>query len=862
MMFNLNQFPTFVTVQLESFFSVVCNIFDNSTVGFSTSETFYSYDSQTEKIIQGPNVHELDFTLPLSVHGEILGSFHFSIDKDERNIKTLNALITGLQYELELELSKNEIRFLTTVLDNINDGIMACDQNGMLKVFNKRASAEHYDLMLRALNDEKLTAAEKNISRKTLYDNAGKDIGALVSMRDETNLMRQLEKVESRFRTIFEQSPLSIQIISKEGQTILVNPAWKKLWGISEEIIQNYILTDYKILEDATLEAQGVLKYIQQAFTGEVTRIPIIKYNPQNLGLGGTERSVEGWMYPLKDSENNIKEMVLIHIDVTEKEELLATLTLEKNRLDAVLRQLPAGVLVIDKKTNAFILTNGEMEKIEGRSPLGQVLTEFSFPLAFHKDGKKYDFTDWPLTKSLLNGETIDDEEILYQRHDGSQIQIRVSSAPVKDLEGNIAAAVLVASDITTITRSERIKEFLSGLSSILMKTLDYEETIHQIAISSVPELADGCIIDIIEEGKIKRLVTKHSSPELELLLQELQQKFSPTLDSPQPAAGVIRSGVPELFKILDQKIIRERTLSNEHAELIFRIGAKSHISVPIKIRGNVIGSISLLITSDRDNFDETDLATAVEVGRLASICIENSKLYRSSQDAIKQRDEFISIASHELKTPITSLKIQLQLADRLASSSESGFIEASYVKKLTTISNKQINRITLLVEDMLDISRISSGKLALNLTKTDVSQFVTEVLLRFESQLDALKIDFESHIEENIIAECDSFRIEQVLINLLTNAIRYGDNKPIKAILSKHRNTVRFQIIDQGPGIASKDLERIFERFERAISADNISGLGLGLFISRQIMEQHHGSLTVESTVGQGSIFTFQFPV
>lgn len=387
-----------------------------------------------------------------------------------------------------------------------------------------------------------------------------------------------LETAESRFKTIFEQSPLSIQICSNDGRTLLVNPAWKRLWNIGQELIDNYILTEYNMLEDVHLEAQGVLEYIKKGFNGEVSQVPIIKYDPKELKLGGTEKSVEGLIFPLKNAAGKVKEVVLIHIDVSEKEKLLADLKLERNQF--------------------------------------------------------------------------------------------------------------------------------------------------------------------------------------------------------------------------------------------------------------------------------------------ACMAIENEMLYKQSQEAIAQRDEFISIASHELKTPITSMKLQIQAAEKITLKEDTEFVKASLVKKMTQSSIKQLNRITNLVEDMLDISRISANKLTINSQENNLSELVNEVLSRFQPQLEVLSITLHTAIQENIFTSCDAFRFEQVLNNLLTNAIRYGETKPITVNLSLKDDQVILEVKDEGLGIDPTDQERIFNRFERAISSNNISGLGLGLFISKEIMSRHGGSLSVSSTLGLGSIFRAVLPL
>jgi PAS domain S-box-containing protein len=683
----------------------------------------------------------------------------------------------------------------------------------------------------------------------------------LRNILDESQLKLELDKFELRFGTIFEQSPLSIQICSTEGKTLLVNPAWKKIWGISDEIIENYILKDYNMLEDPILEAQGVAQYIREGFAGNVTRVPIITYDTHEAGLGQSSKMVEGYIFPLRDKAGNVNEIVLIHIDVTEKEQLLAQLSLEKNQFETVLKNMPAGIIVIGKENNKILLSNEQMKTIQGSNSVGLHLGSEYIPTGFNIIGELIQPLDLPINRSLHNGEVISNEEIQYVNKLGQNLIISVSSAPILNAHGDIDSAVAVITDITLIKKTESQQNFLEKLTALLITTLDYEEIIIKIAEACVESIADGCIIDILEGSEIKRLVARHRDSDTQSYLDELQAKFPPTLDSPQPTARVIKSGEPELVSEVDLNFIVSRTFNKQHADLIKKIQLRSLIAVPIKIRGSIIGSINLVHTTERELFNAEDLKLAVEVARRAGLAIENSQLYSRAQKAIQQRDEFISIASHELKTPLTSMKLQLQLADRVLAKNTDGKIDASYFKKVTELSTKQIDRITVLVEDMLDIGRISSGKMGIKFQHENLSEVVKDSLLRLEGALVGLENLLTTDIQENVFADCDSFRIEQVLINLLTNAIRYGGNTTIKVTLTTRNQSVYLTVSDQGPGIDPIDHKRIFERFERAVSFSNISGLGLGLFISRQIMEQHMGTLSVESVPGKGSTFTACFP-
>lgn len=261
-------------------------------------------------------------------------------------------------------------------------------------------------------------------------------------------------------------------------------------------------------------------------------------------------------------------------------------------------------------------------------------------------------------------------------------------------------------------------------------------------------------------------------------------------------------------------------------------------------------------------------LATAVIIGTILilSIALTGSNIDRALskktilndalKEAIRARDEFMSVASHELRTPLTSIKLQNEMILRGVEHGDVG------LEKIVTMLKKtdhNLNRINRLVDDMLDISRFSMGRLTFQKESFDLAQLTSEVIERLSPLAAEAGCEVIFHAPHEVVGSWDRFRVEQVITNLLTNSTKYAAGKPIKVEVTKENKFAKVSIKDQGRGIAQEDHERIFMRFERADHSQR--GMGLGLFISKEIINMHAGQIRIKSEVGQGAEFIIELP-
>jgi signal transduction histidine kinase len=235
------------------------------------------------------------------------------------------------------------------------------------------------------------------------------------------------------------------------------------------------------------------------------------------------------------------------------------------------------------------------------------------------------------------------------------------------------------------------------------------------------------------------------------------------------------------------------------------------------------------------------------------------SALLDELRGAIRARDEFLSIASHELRTPITTLTLQIDGLARMLPG-ELPTASAKLARRLD-ITRRQVDRLAALVATLIDVSRITSGRVQLSRQLADLVEVIRSVAERFGEELARSGSELRFERGAPIWGDFDVSRIDQVLSNLLSNAIRYGRGRPIAVGAASERDTARFWVEDHGIGIAPEHQTRIFQRFERAAPSTNYAGLGLGLWISRQLVEAMGGTLSLRSTVDTGSVFTVEIP-
>jgi signal transduction histidine kinase len=304
--------------------------------------------------------------------------------------------------------------------------------------------------------------------------------------------------------------------------------------------------------------------------------------------------------------------------------------------------------------------------------------------------------------------------------------------------------------------------------------------------------------------------------------------------------------------------VVAEGAAENASESLILA-GLRSILCAPIFGRGRVIACLYVTHSRVGRLFGEEEERLAQFIATLAGAALENAAGFARIEEALKMRDEFLAIASHELKTPLTPLQLQLDDFQRVLR--RRGLDDDAVSQRLTTMV-RQTTRLSKLVEDLLDLSRIAAGRLTLQPEEFDFAEMVRDVIKRLAPEAERLGCTLEVHAGSPIRGRWDQLRLEQVVSNLLANAVKYGAAHPIEIEVEPVDGSVRLTMRDHGIGLSPQDAERVFERFERAVSVRHYGGLGLGLYITRQIVEAHGGQISVDSRLGQGATFTVILPV
>jgi signal transduction histidine kinase len=419
---------------------------------------------------------------------------------------------------------------------------------------------------------------------------------------------------------------------------------------------------------------------------------------------------------------------------------------------------------------------------------------------------------------------------------------------------------------VTDRRRAEDALAFLNDAGTMLASSLDYETTLTQVARLAVPALADWCAVDIAGvEGSIHRLAVAALDPLKEALVRQLRERYPFRPEWTTGVPQVMRSGEPEIIAQVNESQLAASAQDPQHLALLLNLGMRSILRVPLVARGRTLGVISFISAESGRQYNAADLPLAQALARRAAQAIDNARLYEEAQAALRARDQFFATISHDLRTPLTAIKAFTQILHRRATRT-SGDGAAVTLEALTTIDSATTKMMTL-ISEMLDLSRLQSGRpLELERERTDLLALVRLEVAALQRTVSDHQIAVETWLDE-LVGDWDSARLGRVISNLVENAVKYspaGGPILLSVRCEPHDDGLCavLRVRDEGIGIPADDLPHLFERFHRGANVGRIDGTGVGLSGARQIVEQHGGTITVESTEGSGTTVTVRLPL
>ncbi|HZZ83041.1 MAG TPA: ATP-binding protein [Anaeromyxobacteraceae bacterium] len=437
-------------------------------------------------------------------------------------------------------------------------------------------------------------------------------------------------------------------------------------------------------------------------------------------------------------------------------------------------------------------------------------------------------------------------------RADGELVWFDTSLRLLPTEEGDALELHGFSVDVTEPRRAQEALEFLARAGAELVRSLECADTAASVARVAVPDLADWCVVELSPQltGESIR-VAAHSDPALEEAARAL---------SALPALSLAaQCDEPRVAEDLSQRLLR---LDPSSAPLVMQLRPGTLLEVPLRAHGRALGRLRLFSRPERPAPGARERRLAGELGHRAAQAIENAFLYFQAREAVRLREEFLSIASHELRTPLSALSLQLRLLDGMIGSGKvelSGSGAGDFQGRVQK-SGRQVDRLTNLVNSLLDLARIRSGQMQLLCERFPLGDLLRDVAGRFEDAMARagrrLQVDPCA-----AVGRWDRSRLDQVVTNLVGNAVKYGGEAPISVTVQERAGWIALRVHDDGPGIPPEDIARVFDRYAQGSAGKGGTGLGLGLYIARNIVEAHGGRIRAESGAGAGTTFTVELP-
>ncbi len=412
--------------------------------------------------------------------------------------------------------------------------------------------------------------------------------------------------------------------------------------------------------------------------------------------------------------------------------------------------------------------------------------------------------------------------------------------------------------DVHERHRREAADRLLMRAGELLAESLDPAATLQSVADLAAGTLADYCIVHVREDGHVRSPGVAHADPTRRELLLGVLRRFPVDPAGPHPSLVTLRTGEAQLVARVEPSLLEGIATEPEHLEMLRALGLTSALAVPIRMRGETLGAISLARTSG-PAYDEGDLAVAEDLARRAALALDNARAYARAREASRAREEVLAVVSHDLRNPLNAVLLAATILDDYTDPEKWTERERRQLKAI----RGSAQQMSTLIGDLVEVVALESGQRILHPEPTAPDVLLDEAveLHRVLAAQKGIALRAEPAPELSRV-RADRGRVLQVLSNLLGNAIKFTPGGGTVTLGAALRGAdVGFFVSDTGPGIAAEQLASVFDRFWQAERGDR-KGLGLGLAIARGIVEAHGGRIWAESTPGRGSTFFFTLPI
>jgi len=715
--------------------------------------------------------------------------------------------------------------------------------NGDNENMLQRHRTKHGDLLLAESTTYDLVVDEQPACLSVVNDITARtrleDEREQLLEREQRNLAQLIDAVTRKDETLalldslLAAAPIGFAFLDNDLRYLRINPSLARINGRTEA--EHLGRTIHELFPGLAPMVERV--YHQIMATDEPLLDVEVRGSPRDMPDDVRDYLVS--YYPVRAPDGRMLGMGTIVLDVTartraeaERTQLLQQLQIERTRLEAVLQQMPVGVVIAEAPSGKLVMGNGQVERIL-RHPFlpSSEINAYTEYQGFHPDGRPYAPNDWPLARAITTGETVQAEAVDMLRGDGTHGVIELNAAPIRDAQGTIVAGVVSLQDITERRQAESAlrdgeERLRLAMDAAQMGTWDWN----------------------IRTGEVRW------SAQLEAMWGYASGTMEPTYHA-------LFAAVHEDDRAhVRQTVIDAINGAVEH-HVEFRVvwpdGSEHWVMSEGRVMDDPQQQPARMIGVTRDITDRK----RAEVER--TLLLEREQAARAAaEQALNVREQFLSLASHELKTPLTAL---LGYSSLLQKRTRQGQPVGQREQRAIAAIAHQTNRLYELVAVLLDLSRIETGQLMLQYQPVDLALLAQHVVDELHP---TLTVHHRLHLvrpRQPVVVLGDDMRLEQVLQNLLHNAIKYSPNGGTLTVrVTRHGDEARPSVSDEGIGIPQDAQARLFQRFFRAanVGEQHISGLGIGLYVVREIVARHGGTIDVHSSENAGATFTVRLPL